>query len=81
MSAPRLAIKILPHGEGLRVPAYASAGAAGIDLAAAVDEPLKLNPENRALVPTGIAIALPEGYEGQIRPRSSSSRIPTFSRR
>jgi dUTP pyrophosphatase len=70
MSAPRLAIKILPHGEGLPFPAYASAGAAGIDLAAAVDQSVTLNPDHRALVPTGIAIALPEGYEGQVRPRS-----------
>jgi len=70
MTAPAVAIKLLPHGEGLPVPAYASAGAAGIDLAAAVDQSLTLNPEHRALVPTGIAIALPEGYEGQVRPRS-----------
>jgi dUTP diphosphatase len=70
MSVPRLVIKILPHGEGLPFPAYASTGAAGIDLAAAVDQSLTLNPEHRALVPTGIAIALPEGYEGQVRPRS-----------
>jgi len=70
MTAPAVAIKLLPHGEGLPLPAYASAGAAGIDLAAAVDQSLTLNPEHRALVPTGIAIALPEGYEGQVRPRS-----------
>jgi len=70
MTAPAVAIKLLPHGEGLELPAYASAGAAGIDLAAAVDQSLTLNPEHRALVPTGIAIALPEGYEGQVRPRS-----------
>jgi dUTP pyrophosphatase len=70
MSATRLVIKILPHGEGLPFPAYASTGAAGIDLAAAVDQSLTLNPKHRALVPTGIAIALPEGYEGQVRPRS-----------
>ena len=70
MTATAVAIKILPHGEGLPLPAYASAGAAGIDLAAAVDQPLMLNPAHRALVPTGIAIALPEGYEGQVRPRS-----------
>ena len=70
MTVLAVAIQVLPHGEGLPFPAYATAGAAGIDLAAALDEPLKLNPENRALVPTGIAIALPEGYEGQIRPRS-----------
>jgi dUTP diphosphatase len=70
MTALTVAIKVLPHGEGLALPAYASAGAAGIDLAAAVEQPLTLNPEHRALVPTGIAIALPEGYEGQVRPRS-----------
>jgi dUTP pyrophosphatase len=70
MTAPAVAIKLLPHGQGLPFPAYASAGAAGIDLAAAVDQSLTLNPEHRALVPTGIAIALPEGYEGQVRPRS-----------
>jgi dUTP diphosphatase len=70
MTALTVAIKVLPHGEGLALPAYASAGAAGIDLAAAVEQSLTLNPEHRALVPTGIAIALPEGYEGQVRPRS-----------
>ena len=70
MTTLTLAIQILPHGEGLPFPRYASAGAAGIDLVAAIDKTLKLSPENRALVPTGIAIALPEGYEGQIRPRS-----------
>jgi dUTP diphosphatase len=70
MSAPTVAIKVLPHGEGLPLPAYASAGAAGIDLAAAVDRALELRPGTRALVPTGIALALPEGYEGQVRPRS-----------
>jgi dUTP pyrophosphatase len=70
MSALTLAMQILPHAEGLPFPAYASSGAAGIDLVAAIDRTLKLNPENPVLVPTGIAIAMPEGYEGQIRPRS-----------
>jgi len=70
MSELTLAIQILPHGEDLPFPAYASSGAAGIDLVAAIARTLKLNPENRVLVPTGIAIALPGGYEGQIRPRS-----------
>jgi dUTP pyrophosphatase len=70
MSALTVAIKVLPHGEGLPLPAYASAGAAGIDLAAAVDRALELRPGARALVPTGIVLALPEGYEGQVRPRS-----------
>lgn len=60
----------LPHGEDLPLPAYATAHAAGADLIAAVDKPLILSPLERALVPTGIAIALPAGYEAQVRPRS-----------
>jgi dUTP pyrophosphatase len=60
----------LPHGEGLELPAYASAGAAGMDLLAAVAKPVIIPPAGRALIPTGLAIALPPGYELQIRPRS-----------
>ena len=62
----------LPHAGGLEVPAYATAGAAGLDLRAALAEGdvLVLAPGERAAVPTGIALALPEGYEGQVRPRS-----------
>jgi dUTP pyrophosphatase len=62
----------LPHGEGLEPPAYESAAAAGMDLRAAIapDEPLVMQPGARALVPTGLAIALPAGYEAQVRPRS-----------
>lgn len=60
----------LAHGKGLPLAKYASPGAAGLDLTAAIDAPLFLAPGARALVPTGIAIALPEGFEGQIRPRS-----------
>jgi dUTP pyrophosphatase len=63
-------IRRLPHGADLPLPAYQSAGAAGLDLLAAVDAPLTLPPGGRALVPTGIAIALPEGFEAQVRPRS-----------
>ena len=65
-------IKRLPHGEGLALPSYQSALAAGLDLIAAVpaDGPLTLSPGARALVPTGIAIALPQGHEAQVRPRS-----------
>lgn len=65
-----VAIKILPHGIGLDLPAYATAGAAGMDLSAAIEAPLALAPGQRALVATGVAIALPVGYEGQLRPRS-----------
>lgn len=62
----------LPHGADLPLPEYQSALAAGLDLLAAVptDAPVRLAPGERALVPTGIAIALPAGFEGQVRPRS-----------
>jgi dUTP pyrophosphatase len=65
-----VAIQLLPHAAGLPLPAYASAGSAGLDLPAALDATLTLAPGARALVPTGLAIALPEGYEAQVRPRS-----------
>ena len=63
-------ITVLPHGEGLELPTYASAGAAGWDLRAAVERQLVIAPGERALVPTGVAVAIPEGYEGQVRMRS-----------
>jgi len=64
----RIALKRLPHGEGLPLPAYASAGAAGLDVVAA--EELTLAPGARHAVATGFAIAIPAGYEVQVRPRS-----------
>ena len=65
-------VAILAHGEGLPLPDYASQGAAGLDLLAAIEAaaPLTLSPGARALVPTGLKIALPAGFEGQVRPRS-----------
>ena len=65
-------IRQLPHGEGLALPAYQSAHAAGLDLLAAVPEhaPMILAPGKHALIPTGLTIALPAGYEAQVRPRS-----------
>jgi len=71
-NAIRVAIRQLPHGEGLPLPAYQSAHAAGLDLLAAVREnaPLVLAPGKHAMVPTGLAIALPDGFEAQVRPRS-----------
>jgi dUTP pyrophosphatase len=60
----------LPHGRELPVPAYATDQAAGLDLLAAVTDRLEIAPGARQLVPTGISIALPAGYEAQIRPRS-----------
>jgi dUTP pyrophosphatase len=65
-----LPVAVLPHGEGLDLPSYATPGSAGCDLRAAVAEPLVLAPGGRALVPTGIAVAIPDGYEGQVRMRS-----------
>ena len=60
----------MPGAEDLPLPHYASQAAAGADLAAAVDGVLWIEPGARALVPTGLRIALPAGYEGQVRPRS-----------
>jgi len=65
-----IAIQRLPHGADLDLPAYQSAGASGLDLCAALSDELILDPGARTLVPTGVAIALPDGYEAQIRPRS-----------
>jgi dUTP pyrophosphatase len=63
-------VRRLPHAEGLPLPSYATAGAAGMDLTAALQHPVTIDPGARALIPTGLAIALPPGYELQIRPRS-----------
>ena len=60
----------LPHAGDLPLPAYESALAAGADLRAAMDEDVVLAPGERTLVPTGFAMALPAGYEAQVRPRS-----------
>lgn len=65
-------LRWLEHGRGLALPAQQTAGAAGLDLAAALptDEPVDIAPGTYAMIPTGLAIALPQGYEAQIRPRS-----------
>ena len=60
----------LPHGRDLQLPDYATAAAAGADLLAAIDQDIELGPLQRRIVPTGISIALPVGFEAQIRPRS-----------
>ena len=73
MNAPLLiGVKVLANGAGLPLPAYQSAGAAGLDLFAAVapEAPVTLPPGGWRLIPTGIALAIPAGHEGQIRPRS-----------
>jgi dUTP pyrophosphatase len=68
----QIEVRQLPHGEGLALPAYQTEHAAGLDLLAAVpdDKPLTLDPGTYALIPTGLTIALPAGYEAQVRPRS-----------
>jgi dUTP pyrophosphatase len=68
----KIEVRQLPHGEGLALPAYQSQLAAGLDLLAAVPEhePVILGPGQHALIPTGLMIALPQGYEAQVRPRS-----------
>lgn len=56
------------------VPRYMTAQAAGLDLCAAIDEPIELEPHQRVAISTGLAIGLPSGYEGQVRPRSGLAR-------
>ena len=70
MEPIRVLLKVLSHGEGLETPAYATPGSAGCDLRAAIEAPLLILPGGRARVPTGLAVAIPEGYEGQVRIRS-----------
>jgi len=70
MNKVAVEVKQLPHGEGLPLPHYATEHAAGVDLLAAVDEAVVLAPGAYAMVPTGLAIALPAGFEAQVRPRS-----------
>ena len=66
----KIALRMLPHAKGLALPAYATPGAAGLDLLAAIEQDIVLAPRARAAIPTGIAIALPGGLEAQVRPRS-----------
>ncbi|MDZ7771859.1 MAG: dUTP diphosphatase [Balneolaceae bacterium] len=66
----KLLFKRLPHAGDLPLPSYESRHAAGMDLRAALEKPVTLEPGSRALIPTGLQMALPEGYEAQIRPRS-----------
>jgi dUTP pyrophosphatase len=70
MPDPLVAVQRLPHGADLRLPAYATAQSAGLDLMAAVANDVTLQPGARQLIPTGLAIALPAGFEAQVRPRS-----------
>lgn len=66
----RCSCEVLPHAKDLPLPAYETSESAGMDLRAAIEEPLILQPGERTLIPTGLKIALPPGTEAQIRPRS-----------
>jgi dUTP pyrophosphatase len=70
MEQPLLEIEILPGNEDLGLPAYATEGSAGMDLKAALTEELALGPGERGVVPTGLRMAIPMGFEGCLRPRS-----------
>lgn len=63
-------LQVLPHGEGLPLPSYQTAGSSGMDLRAAIDSPMQVAPGEIVLVPTGLKISLPHGFEFQVRPRS-----------
>ncbi|NLZ93747.1 MAG: dUTP diphosphatase [Firmicutes bacterium] len=63
-------VRKLPHAADLPLPEYMTQGAAGMDLMAAIEEPQVILPGARALIPTGLQLALPQGFEGQVRPRS-----------
>jgi dUTP pyrophosphatase len=72
ITVPPITVRVtrLPHGADLPLPHYATADSAGLDLVAAVADEFRLAPGERALIPTGFAMALPPGYEAQVRPRS-----------
>jgi len=70
MTSVEISVKRLPQNTDLPLPEYETLQSAGMDLPAAIDSPMTLSPGEHAVVPTGLAIALPGGYEAQIRPRS-----------
>ena len=63
-------VSVLPHGVGLELPSYQTPGSAGMDLRAALVEDIILSPLERVAIPTGLCVSIPQGYEGQVRPRS-----------
>jgi len=70
ITTTKVALKTLPHAVGMTLPTYATEQSAGMDLTAALEESFELEPGMRTLIPTGLSIALPKGYEAQVRPRS-----------
>lgn len=65
----KLKVKVLPHGEGLEVPQYHTEGAAGLDLRAAIENPIVVRPHSFEIIPCGIAVEVPEGFVGDVRGR------------
>ncbi len=70
MSKLVLKVKKLPHAKNLPLPTYATPHSSGLDLRAAIEKPITVKPLERVLIPTGLILEIPEGYEGQVRPRS-----------
>ncbi len=70
MSLLKVPVERLPHSQGLDLPEYMSVQAAGMDLAAALPNQLEIAPGDIVLIPTGLKLAIPDGHEGQVRPRS-----------
>jgi len=70
MTEINVALKVLDHAVGMKLPTYETDQSAGMDLTAALEEAFDLDPGMRTLIPTGLSIALPKGFEAQIRPRS-----------
>jgi len=70
IDAIQVELKPLENAVGMQLPSYATKQSAGMDLTAALEDALELGPGDRALIPTGLSIALPAGFEAQIRPRS-----------
>ncbi len=70
MSAINLRIQLLPHATGLDLPKYQTPGSSGIDLRAAVEESIIIGNGERVMIPTGLKMEIPAGYEGQVRTRS-----------
>lgn len=70
MNDIKVGLKILDHAVGMKLPTYETDQSAGMDLTAALEEAFDLEPGMRTLIPTGLSLALPKGFEAQIRPRS-----------
>jgi len=70
MTRVQVAVRRLPHAADLPLPRYQTSDAAGMDLPAAITDPVTIPPSERALIPTGLVIAVPRGFEAQVRPRS-----------